>query len=87
MADFSKMNTSNGQHNFNSLYAKDKPKDCSKWFFWKNKRAGCKLGKENCYYLLAPLPRPTSKCDGCPYAKDNACVGSCLKHLQPEIWG
>ncbi len=32
-------------------YYDGKPVSCRKCFFWKNRKAGCTLGKENCYYL------------------------------------
>ena len=32
-------------------YYADRPHDCRKCFFWKNRKVGCTLGKENCYYL------------------------------------
>ena len=65
-------------------YHDDRPKSCERCFFWKNKRTGCILGKENCYYL-AHVPEKPSKCDNCPYAKGGPCVTvSCYKDL--EAW-
>ncbi|WP_435412073.1 plasmid mobilization relaxosome protein MobC [Pseudoflavonifractor intestinihominis] len=32
-------------------YYADKPDTCRKCFFWKNRKVGCILGKQNCYYL------------------------------------
>ena len=39
----------------------------------KNRKKGCVLGKENCYYLIEP-PKGPSKCDGCPYKRVKPCV-------------
>lgn len=32
-------------------YYADRPDTCRKCFFWKNRKVGCILGKQNCYYL------------------------------------
>ncbi len=32
-------------------YYADRPNSCRGCFFWKNRKAGCSLKKENCYYL------------------------------------
>ena len=32
-------------------YYDDKPDTCRKCFFWKNRKVGCVLGTQNCYYL------------------------------------
>ena len=32
-------------------YHSDRPLNCRGCYFWKNRKAGCSLGKENCYYL------------------------------------
>lgn len=69
------------------LYAPDKPAACDRCSFYRGKRRGCCLGKENCYYLRRPLERPLSPCIGCPYIRDMACVGVCYKQLRPELWG
>ena len=47
-------------------YHASRPADCRHCFFWKNRKKGCVLGKENCYYLIEP-PKGPSKCEGCPY--------------------
>ena len=31
-------------------YHASHPADCRHCFFWKNRKKGCVLGKENCYY-------------------------------------
>ena len=31
-------------------YYADRPNSCRGCFFWKNRKAGCSLKKENCYY-------------------------------------
>ena len=33
-------------------YYADRPNSCRGCFFWKNRKAGCSLKKENCYYLV-----------------------------------
>ena len=35
-------------------YQASRPADCRHCFFWKNRKKGCVLGKENCYYLIEP---------------------------------
>ena len=40
-------------------YYADRPRSCRGCFFWKNRKVGCTLKKENCYYL-AESPKPTS---------------------------
>ena len=32
-------------------YYAEKPESCRMCFFWKNRKVGCILGKQNCYYL------------------------------------
>ena len=32
-------------------YHKDRPASCRQCYFWKNRKAGCTLGEENCYYV------------------------------------
>ena len=44
-------------------YHASRPADCRDCFFWKNRKKGCVLGKENCYYLIEP-PKGPSKCEG-----------------------
>lgn len=65
-------------------YAEDKPKDCKYCYFWGGRKKGCELGEENCYYRL-PDEKPTKKkksvCDGCPYGRNNPCVGFCMKKI------
>ena len=67
-------------------YYTSKPRNCRKCFFWKNKKVGCTLGKENCYYLAEPMETPQEKkCKNCPYANGQPCVIiSCYKDL--EVW-
>ena len=43
-------------------YHKDRPASCRQCYFWKNRKVGCTLGKENCYYL-AESPKKKSPCD------------------------
>lgn len=62
-------------------YHASRPTDCRHCFFWKNRKKGCVLGKENCYYLIEP-PKGPSKCEGCPYKRAKPCVlVSCYKDL------
>lgn len=65
-------------------YAPDKPKDCRYCYFWKNKKTGCVLGKENCYYLTSVPPEPKSECYGCPYGRNGPCIGWCTKKILRE---
>jgi hypothetical protein len=64
-------------------YYSDRPHDCWNCFFWKNRKAGCVLGKDNCYYLAGIVKsEQEKKCENCPYAKGQPCVtGSCFKDL------
>ena len=41
-------------------YHASRPADCRHCFFWKNRKKGCVLGKENCYYLIEPPKGPAS---------------------------
>ena len=34
------------------VYAADKSSDCHYCYYWTNGRKGCRLGRNNCYYLL-----------------------------------
>ena len=63
-------------------YYESKPASCRRCHFWKNRKAGCILGKENCYYL-AESPKK-SPCDGCCYGP---CVSFCMKKVlgQKEV--
>ena len=54
-------------------YHASRPADCRYCFFRKNRKKGCVLGKENCYYLIEP-PKGPSKCEGCPYKRAKPCV-------------
>ena len=65
-------------------YYADRPHECRKCFFWKNSKAGCTLGSENCYYLAESVKTEQErKCGGCPYAKGRPCVtASCYKDLE-----
>lgn len=47
-------------------YYADRPDTCRKCFFWKNRKVGCILGKQNCYYLAeAVTTAQEKKCEGC----------------------
>lgn len=64
-------------------YYADKPAACRNCFFWKNRKAGCILGRENCYYLAEVIKtEQEKKCENCCYARDRACVSAvCYKEL------
>ena len=68
-------------------YYSDKPHDCRKCYFWKNNKAGCILGKQNCYYLAETyMTEQEKKCKGCPYAKGQPCVSaSCYRDLGKRL--
>ena len=65
-------------------YYAERPHDCRKCFFWKNRKVGCSLGSENCYYLAEVVKtEQEKKCENCPYAKGAPCVtASCYKDLE-----
>ena len=66
-------------------YYAERPHDCRKCFFWKNRKVGCALGKENCYYLAETVKtEQEKKCENCPYAKGQPCVTASSKYL--EYW-
>ena len=68
-----------------TVYAADKPDDCRFCYFWKNRKQGCRLGKENCYYLISVPPKPKTECDGCPYGRDHPCSGWCTKKIMRDV--
>jgi len=59
-------------------YHASRPADCRHCFFWKNRKKGCVLGKENCYYLIEP-PKGSSKCEVPLQAGKALCAGSLLQ--------
>ena len=63
------------------VYAADKPNDCHYCHFWANGRKGCRLGRNNCYYLISLPPKPKSECDGCPYTRQSSALPSILRRL------
>lgn len=66
-------------------YHASRPADCRHCFFWKNRKKGCVLGKENCYYLIEP-PKGPSNCEGCPYKRAKPCVlVPCYKDLMAPL--
>ena len=67
-------------------YYADRHDTCRKCFFWKNRKVGCILGKQNCYYLAeAVMTAQEKKCEGCCYAKGQPCVSSvCYQEL--DVW-
>ena len=59
-------------------YHADRPADCRFCQFWKNRRRGCILGRENCYYLAqVVITEEERKCEGCRYAVGAPCVSAC----------
>ena len=42
-------------------YYAERPRDCRKCFFWKNRKVGCTLGRENCYYLAEVIKTEQEK--------------------------
>ena len=46
---------------------------------------GCRLGRNNCCYLILLPPKPKSECDGCPYGRDHLCIGWCTKKVMREV--
>ena len=64
-------------------YYADRPESCRKCFFWKNRKGGCILGSQNCYYLAeAVMTAQEKKCEGCCYAKGQPCVSmTCYRDL------
>lgn len=64
-------------------YYISRPRECRKCFFWKNRKIGCSLGKENCYYLAEPVKTAQEKkCEKCPYTNGQPCVtASCYKDM------
>ncbi len=68
----------------NAIYAPDKPRDCSLCYFWEKKK-GCSLGGDNCYYLISTPEKTNNECDGCPYGRHSPCIGWCTKQLLQEL--
>ena len=63
-------------------YAEDKPKSCKFCYWWDPDEKCCELGEEKCYYLLPEEPKkPAGPCDGCPYGRNNPCIGVCMKKV------
>ena len=59
-------------------YHADRPDSCRACYFYKNRKVGCILGKENCYYLAEVVKTEQEmKCEGCCYAKGQPCVSAC----------
>ena len=67
------------------VYTADKPSDCHYCYFWTNGRKGCRLGRNNCYYLISLPPKSKSECDDCPYGRDHPCIGWCTKKVMREV--
>ncbi len=64
-------------------YYADRPGNCSGCYFWKNKKEGCLLGRDNCYYLAGAIKKK-SPCEGCPYGRVKPCIGFCMKKILGE---
>jgi len=67
-----------------TVYSPDKPKNCRYCYFWKNKKVGCELGVDNCYYRISES-KVVSECDGCPYGRASPCIGWCTKRILKEM--
>ena len=69
-------------------YAPDKPKDCRDCFFYDGCRSKCRLGRGNCYYVIAVDAEEQFPCDNCPYHRaETPCVGYCLAEIVYEVLG
>ena len=67
-------------------YAHDKPEDCRACFFYDRCRSKCRLGKLNCYYLIAVDEKEEFPCDTCPYHRAEApCIGFCMAKIVAEM--
>lgn len=67
-------------------YYADRPKDCKKCFFWKNRKVGCILGKGNCYYLAEAMKSEREKeCETCCYSRNGTCASACC-YKKLSIW-
>lgn len=51
------------------FYPADKPTNCRYCYYWKNRKAGCSLGKENCIYEGITPKEQLSECVGYPYGR------------------
>ncbi len=67
------------------VYTADKPSDCHYCYFWTNGRKGCRLGRNNCYYLISLPPKPKSECDGCPYPYDSEMLDNILELIVETV--
>lgn len=65
-------------------YSEDKPKDCRFCYFWKDKKTGCELGRENCFYRLND-EKQISECGSCPYGRASPCIGWCTRKILKEM--
>ena len=67
-------------------YAHDRPEDCRACFFYDRCRSKCRLGKMNCYYLIAVDEEEAFPCDTCPYHRAQApCLGFCMAKIVAEM--
>ena len=66
-------------------YAHDKPGDCRACFFYDRGRSKCRLGRLNCYYLIAVEEHEEFPCDVCSYHRAEApCIGFCMNKIVAE---
>ena len=65
-------------------YYASRPENCKDCLFWKNRKVGCILGTEHCYYLAEiVMSDQEKKCQGCCYAVGGPCVSaSCYQELE-----
>lgn len=59
-----------------------RPRSC-KLCYWGTERGGCTL--DACYYEQPIADKPPSECDGCPYRRDQPCIGWCTRKIMREM--
>lgn len=64
---------------------RDEPDRCRDCSFWKGKRKGCVLADGECPSLNIILPKPEPKCGGCPYGRNQPCIGWCTLKIMQEL--
>lgn len=67
------------------FYPEDKPASCRYCYYWKNRKAGCILGKEKCIYEGTVPGEKPSACAGCPYGRVKSCIGWCTRKVMIEL--
>ena len=73
------------KENKNVRYAEEKPKACEDCYWWDSKLKDCVLGEDNCYYILPEKSKKqVSPCKGCPYGRNNPCIGFCMRQIMKK---